>query len=82
MTTLNRGCRNTSEQGCVFFMAQARSDHRSMFLLDVFGGEYVVQYLNRVTGLKLFCTYVFFVCLFLNHRSQTLMQAQEVDILI
>lgn len=37
----------------MFFMLQAHDDHRSMFLLDVSGEEYIVQYLSGVTALKL-----------------------------
>ena len=36
-------------------MLQAHYDHRSIFYL-MLGEEYIVQYLSRVTGLKLFST--------------------------
>ena len=51
----------------IYFLLQAHNDHRTMFLLDLSTGEFIVQYLNRVTALKLLCfalLFYFFICLF------------------
>lgn len=77
----------TSVQECTSVLYVAGTLWSSQYvLLDVFGEEYIVQYLSTVTGLKFFSFLHFlgnfFLIIVSFHHRQTLMQVQGVDFLI